>query len=161
MRRTYLAAPLASLVLAATLAACVPIKAGPEGRSLPFGAAHPVAQELYYLVNNERAAHGLGGLSWNDQLGAMAQGWSDHMAATGSLGHQDLGAILRSPGYGHFSTLSENVIKGWCGMSAWEIHRAWMESPPHRANILGNFNAIGIGMACNGGSLYATEDFAR
>jgi uncharacterized protein YkwD len=36
-----------------------------------------------------------------------------------------------------------------------------MSSPSHRANILGNYNAIGIGVSCNGGDLYATEDFAR
>jgi uncharacterized protein YkwD len=36
-----------------------------------------------------------------------------------------------------------------------------MSSPLHAANILGNYNAIGIGLACNGGHLYATEDFGR
>jgi uncharacterized protein YkwD len=34
-----------------------------------------------------------------------------------------------------------------------------MNSPGHRANILGDFSAIGIGVACNGGALYATEEF--
>jgi uncharacterized protein YkwD len=46
-------------------------------------------------------------------------------------------------------------------MSAGQIHQAWMNSPGHRANILGDFSAIGIGVACNGGALYATEDFGR
>jgi uncharacterized protein YkwD len=36
-----------------------------------------------------------------------------------------------------------------------------MSSPPHAANILGNYNAVGIGVACNGSTLYATEDFGR
>lgn len=41
------------------------------------------------------------------------------------------------------------------------MHQAWMASGLRRANILGNFNAIGIGVACSGGTLYATEDFGR
>jgi uncharacterized protein YkwD len=160
MRTARLAVPLAAIALVATLAACVPFKSGPSP-SLPFGAAHPQAQELYYHVNSERAAHGLGPLGWNDQLGGLAQNWSNQMAASGSMSHQDLGAILNSPGYGQFSGIGENVITGGCGMSAGQMHQAWMSSALHRANILGNFNAIGIGIACNGGTLYATEDFAR
>jgi uncharacterized protein YkwD len=83
------------------------------------------------------------------------------MAATGSMSHQNLNAVLGSPGFGQFSGLGENVIRGGCGMSAGQIHQAWMNSDLHRANILGNFGAIGIGVACNGGALYATEDFGR
>jgi uncharacterized protein YkwD len=46
-------------------------------------------------------------------------------------------------------------------MSAGQMHQAWMNSPQHRASILGGFHAIGIGIACDGGTLYATEDFGR
>jgi uncharacterized protein YkwD len=46
-------------------------------------------------------------------------------------------------------------------MSSWEIHQAWVSSPRHRANILGNYGAIGIGIACNGGTVAAVEDFGR
>jgi uncharacterized protein YkwD len=144
------------------LAACAPVKSGPPGSapSLPFGAAHPQAQQLYFLVNNERAAHGLGGVGWNEQLGALAQGWSDHMAATGSFSHQNLNAILQDPAYAGFSALGENIISGSCGMSAAQMHQTWMNSASHRAHILGSYSAIGIGIACNGGTLYA-EDFGR
>lgn len=57
--------------------------------------------------------------------------------------------------------MAENIIRGDCGLSSAQIHQAWMNSADHRANILGNYNAIGIGVACNGGQLYATEDFGR
>jgi uncharacterized protein YkwD len=82
------------------------------------------------------------------------------MAATGSMAHQNLQAILTG-GFAGFSDLAENVLAGGCGMSAGQVHQAWMNSPLHRANILGGFSAIGIGIACNGGVLYATEDFGR
>jgi uncharacterized protein YkwD len=160
MRITRLTVPLAAIALVAIFAACAPLKSGPAP-SLPFGAAHPQAQELYHMVNFERAANGLGPVGWNDQLGGLAQNWSNHMAATGSMSHQNLNAILDSPGFGQFSGLGENVIRGGCGMSSGQIHQAWMSSPLHRANILGNFNALGVGLACSGGALYATEDFAR
>lgn len=160
MRITRLAVPLAAIALVAAFAACAPIKSGPAP-SLSFGAAHPHAQELYHLVNADRAAHGLGPVHWNDQLGGLAQNWSNHQAAIGSMQHQNLQAILESPGYGHFSGMGENVLTGGCGTSAGQMHQAWMNSPAHRANILGNFNAVGIGIACNGGSVYATQDFAR
>jgi uncharacterized protein YkwD len=160
MRKLLRTAPVAAIVLV-LLAACAPVKSAPGGSSASFGSAHPQAQELYYLVNNERAAHGLGPLNWNDQLGGLAQGWSQHMAATGSVAHQNLQALLDSGAVAGFSTLGENVLAGSCGMSAGQMHQAWMNSPLHRANILGSFSAIGIGIACNGGTLYATEDFGR
>ncbi|HKH25651.1 MAG TPA: CAP domain-containing protein [Acidimicrobiia bacterium] len=158
-RATLLAATAAIVVV---VAACVPIKPGPPAApSIPFGSAHPQAQELYYLVNAERAANGLGPVGWHDQLGGLTQGWSEHMAGSGNFSHQNLDAILQSPGYSGFSGLGENIIHGGCGISSSQLHQAWMASPLHRANILGDFNAVGVGVACNGGELYATEDFGR
>ena len=57
--------------------------------------------------------------------------------------------------------MGENILHGGCGISAGQMDQAWMNSPDHRANILGNFSAVGIGVACNGGDLYATEEFGR
>jgi uncharacterized protein YkwD len=48
-----------------------------------------------------------------------------------------------------------------CGLSAQQLHQSWMGSPVHRDNILGNFTVVGIGVACNGSQVYATEDFGR
>jgi uncharacterized protein YkwD len=162
MRLFRRVAPLAAVVAVVALAACAPLKSGPgDGPPLPYGHAHPKAQELYFMVNAERNAHGLGPVGWNDQLGGLAQRWSEHMAATGSFSHQNLGAILDNPAYAGFSGLAENISHAGCGASAQQIHQSWMSSPSHRANILGNYNAVGIGVACNGGDLYATEDLGR
>ena len=60
-----------------------------------------------------------------------------------------------------FSGLAENIMRGTCGMSAAEINQDWMSSPAHRANILGNYSAIGIGATCSGGTIAAVEDFGR
>ena len=159
IRRTTLLAATAAIVV---LAACAPFKAGPPAAApLPFGSAPPQAQELYYIVNNERAANGLGPVAWHDQLGGLAQSWSDSMAVTGNYSHQDLDAVLQNPAYAGYSGLGENILHGGCGITAAQMDQAWMNSPDHRANILGDFSAVGIGVACNGGDLYATEDFGR
>jgi uncharacterized protein YkwD len=160
MRALRRIAFLAAGVGLVTLVACAPFKPGAPP-PISFGNAQPQAQELYYLVNNERAANGLGAVGWNDQLGGLAQSWSDHMAGTGDFSHQNLDALLQNPAYSGFSGLGENIIHGGCGTSSAALHQAWMNSPDHRANILGNYNAIGVGLACNGGDLYATEDFGR
>jgi uncharacterized protein YkwD len=83
------------------------------------------------------------------------------MAGSGNYSHQNLDAILQDPAYAGFSGLGENILHGGCGISAAQMDQAWMNSPDHRANILGNYSAVGIGVACNGGDLYATEDFGR
>jgi uncharacterized protein YkwD len=151
---------LAALSGIAVLVACAPLKPGPP--AIPFGNAQPQAQELYHHLNAERAANGLGPMGWHDQLGGLAQGWSEHMANTGDFSHQNLGAVLGNPAFGGFSAMAENIIHGGCGTSAAQLHQAWMNSPGHRVNILGNYGAVGIGIACNGnGDLYATQDFAR
>jgi uncharacterized protein YkwD len=157
MRRIALLAAGIGLV---ALVACAPLKPG-ASPPISFGNAQPQAQELYSFVNNERAANGLGPVGWNDQLGGLAQGWSEHMAGTGDFSHQNLDALFDNPAYSGFSGLGENIIHAGCGASSASLHQAWMSSPLHRANILGNFNAIGIGVACNGGDLYAAEEFGR
>jgi uncharacterized protein YkwD len=73
------------------------------------------AQELYYLVNNERAANGLGPVGWHDQLGGLAQNWSNRMAGSGNYSHQNLDAILQDPAYGGFNGLGENISAAAAG----------------------------------------------
>ena len=161
MRTARRAGPLAALAIVIALAACAPFKSGAGGPSLPFSSAQPQARELFTIANNERAANGLGPVGWNDQLGGVAQRCAEHMAATGDFSHQNLNGLLNDPAFAGFSGLAENIMAGACGMSSWEIYRAWMNSPRHRANILGNYGVIGIGIACNGGTVAAVEDFGR
>jgi hypothetical protein len=58
----------------------------------------------------------------------------------------------------HFSSLAENVAEG---PDAATIHAEWMNSPPHRANLLDpHLNSIGIAVAMNNGTLFAVEDLS-
>jgi uncharacterized protein YkwD len=35
----------------------------------------------------------------------------------------------------------------------------WLNSPPHRAIMLGGFSAVGAGAACIGNAMYAVAQF--
>jgi uncharacterized protein YkwD len=52
------------------------------------------------------------------------------------------------------------VIAMGTGIDASIIMRMWMESPGHRAQILGaNYTAMGAGCASNGAETYCVIDF--
>ena len=99
-----------------------------------------------------------GGLCWNGQLGGMAQGWANWMAANNSLSHNNLNSLISQTS---FQTMGENILVGPAGMSVAQMEAAWMNSPGHRANILnGAFSAAGVGFAYdNNGELWVAVDF--
>jgi uncharacterized protein YkwD len=169
MRTTLRALPLAAVAVVFALTACAPTKAPPPAPpppapappSLPFDSADPIAKELLSSTNADRAANALDPLAWNDQLGGLAQSWSDHMATIDQLVHQDLDALRQTPAYSGFSALNENILRGACTLTASQIEAVFMSSAPHKVNILGNFTAAGIGVKCNGTNLFVTVVFGR
>jgi uncharacterized protein YkwD len=62
-------------------------------------------------------------------------------------------------GYKNWSGLAENIA--W-NSGADEVVEAWMNSPGHRRNILGDYNEIGIAIAINEkGEPYACQVFGK
>lgn len=120
------------------------------------------AYQIFRAVNQARAQSGLGPLVWDAALAEAALQHTEMMADQGSLSHQyrgeaDLAARASATG-AHFRKIAENVA---FGPSADSLHRQWMHSPHHRANILDpSLNSIGISVVRVGGNLYATEDFS-
>ena len=137
----------------ARLVACVAV-VGVVATGCFAGPTPPggTAGELFNLVNRDRG----GGLAWDNQLGGLAQEWAQHVATVNSPVHRNIQSILNLG----FRGAAENVIV-WpsCNVSADQIEAAWMNSPLHRRNILGNYNAVGIGVACVNGRLGAVQDF--
>lgn len=146
---------LASALVIATLSTGCFVGASGSGGP-PAGG---VTRQIFDHTNAERSARGLPALQWDNQLGGLAQGWSEHMAATGNFAHRNLSQVLQRPDYARFQRLGENILVGTCGMSARDIVRAWMNSPGHRANILGSFSMIGVGAVCTNGRLWVTQNF--
>jgi hypothetical protein len=119
-------------------------------------------QILFDAANHERAAQKLHPLKWDKSLAEAARQHSQRMAQQNTLSHQlpgeeDFKARALRAG-ARFSSLAENIAEG---PDAPSIHAQWMNSPPHRENLLDpNMDSIGIAVADRNGELFATEDFS-
>jgi uncharacterized protein YkwD len=127
------------------------------------------------LLNRVRARHGLRPFRLDARLSHVARRHSRDMVRHRYFSHDSRGG--RSPFERMRAThyvprdarwwLGENI--GWGSGSLAEpiaMVRAWMHSPPHRANILSrHFRDIGIGIApgapVGGGGATYTTDFGR
>ena len=127
-------------------------RAGPRGGRVRTGGrpGSGVTGDMVQAVNQDRAAAGLGGLAWDEQLHGLAQSHANEIAASGSLWHSDLGSWLTMPWMGAWRSLGENLLVAPAGTNAWSAEDMWMGSGPHRANILGGFNRIGVGYFIDG-----------
>jgi uncharacterized protein YkwD len=149
------AAVMVTLVLGLGLASCGFANTSATPPTEPFDAA------LLSALNVDRTANGLPPLTWSPKLSNQAGTWAANMAAVNSLYHQNLSALINSSDYQGYSTLGENIIVGPGSMSAEALEAAWMNSPPHKANILsGAFNIVGIGYVRGpDGRIWAVQDF--
>jgi len=143
------------LAVALSAILSVPLRATPAQSA---GAA----EALLAAANHERVAQGLMPLKWSVSLANAAKRHALRMAMENTLSHQlpgEPGMSERAAQAGaHFSSLAENVAEG---PSAEDLHRQWMNSPPHRANLLDpQLDSVGIAVAERDGVLFAVEDFS-
>jgi hypothetical protein len=142
----------------ATISLAIITFSSPASRAQESGTA----QTLFDSANQARAAKGLTPLKWSAPLATAARQHALRMAAQNTLSHQLPGepgmAARASQAGAHFSSLAENVAEG---PSAESIHQQWMNSPPHRANLLdAQLDSVGIAVAERSGVLFAVEDFS-
>jgi uncharacterized protein YkwD len=126
----------------------------------PASAVPQSSEELQFhmLLNQLRASYGLAPLSWDDALAQTSRDWSGVMVQNDTLMHDpNLAAALNwaVPGW---TRGGENVGVGWDVQS---IHDAFVNSGPHLANMVGDYNRVGIGVQRNGGKIFVTVRFAR
>jgi hypothetical protein len=100
-------------------------------------------------INAERQANGLAPVSVDVQLTRVARDWSARMAAENHLYHNP---GLATAVAGDWQRLGENVgTSTKTGATIDELvdrlHIAFMDSPGHRANVLGDFNYAGVGVS--------------
>ena len=131
-----------------------------------LGVQSPLEQQVFNLVNAERAKAGIGLLTLNPQLVAAAQIHARDMAALGVLDHNLPGVaqptlISRAQFVGYrYGWLGENIASGFT--DAQSLVNAWMNSPEHRANIIfASLTEAGIGVGTGpGGTLFFCQEFA-
>ncbi len=124
------------------------------------------------VLNAERARHHLRPLRLNRRLSLAAQRHSRAMARRKFFSHTSPGGAsfvdrIRSTGYlsgARSWAVGENIAYGSGSRSSpRSIGSAWMNSPPHRSNILSSsYRSIGIGIASGtpvggGGGTYTTD----
>lgn len=102
------------------------------------------------LTNNERAKYNVAPLLRNTLLDAAAQMKAEHMAAEEYFAHNSPGGItpwywFEQAGY-VYSHAGENLAVHF--QDSDEVVKAWMNSPTHKANVVGSqYTEIGIGTA--------------
>jgi hypothetical protein len=139
-------------------AAAAPDSQSGSPQALPSGA-----ERLFVLANRTRASYGLGSLKWDPALAAGALQHCIRMAQEGPISHRYRGeadvTVRASRAGAHFSLIEENVA---VGPYVDGIHRGWMNSPDHRANLLNpQVDRVGIAVVVRGGMLYAVADYAH
>ncbi len=102
------------------------------------GALAASEDSLLAMINDERDSRGLPALTSHWDLADDAEAHAVAMMEAANLHHNpNLGSVTTG-----WVALGENVGVG-PGVAA--IHAAFMTSPPHRGNVLGDFTHIGIG----------------
>src|SRR2546423_6871903 len=112
------------------------------------------------LINQDRSANGgLAPLAWNDCLAGIAKQNADRIAAQGYLSHTN-GPTLDLSCLPGATYAGENIAYTSAGINDPQVNDMFMNSAPHRANILGTYNYVGTAwtVASNGWG-YIAEEF--
>jgi uncharacterized protein YkwD len=145
------------MVAAWMLVAGSPASASPcPNTGLPVTALNQGSMEnsLTCLINEQRAAHGIGPVQANTALRQAALGHSNEMIGQGYFEHTSPAGItfvdrIVATGYTHGARaweVGENLAWGTGSLSTPQsLVSSWMNSPPHRENLLrARFREIGI-----------------
>ena len=127
------------------------------GVSLVAAADSGTESEFLSLINSTRANNGLGSLQVDGGLQAHARNHTQAMIESGGIYHSSDAELSAAAGSG-WSRVGENVGRG---QTASSLHSAFMASPGHQANILGDYNYVGIGTESADGYLYVTVVFMK
>jgi uncharacterized protein YkwD len=130
--------------------------------SVALAAVAPTAQaewtprlDMLRWMNSARDNRDVSRLDMTWRLRRLANRHSHEMAEEGRIFHSaSLAGTLR---YVSWRVAGENV---GVGASMWRLYEAFMDSSPHRANILdGRFRRVGVGVFAHDGFLWVTMIF--
>jgi len=136
-----IAIALAVLAIAIAAAGCLPDTTG------AVGPPDPVKNQIFQELNARRRSAGLPEFGYSPKLDLDGQIWAQSMGQGVGLQHQDLNRLINLPDHTAFWTVGENILNGPWYLSGPAIVNFFMNSQPHRDNILNpNFNVVGIGL---------------
>lgn len=142
MRRARRILVLGAISAAFVAAFAVPAYASPAG-------------DFISKINSSRSSAGLPPLESYWDLTDDARSHSNRMAERGEIFHSSsLGSVTSV-----WEKLGENV---GVGLDVSGLHTAFMNSPGHRGNILGDFNYVGVGVTVGADNfMWATMIFMK
>lgn len=139
-----------------------PAKSAPAAR-IAAKIAPGIEEQILELINKHRKSKGLPALQYNLVIAGVAREHTMNMATKKvSFGHGGFSARFKylTTHVSGVTAVAENVAYG--SQTAEEVVKGWLDSPPHRKNIEGDFRLTGIGVARDKNSrLYFTQLFAR
>ncbi|MCD6501283.1 CAP domain-containing protein [bacterium] len=137
------------------------------GELLPISEIRPLEDEMFDMINSDRADSGLGALVENDALRQVARDHSEDMYLRDFFDHVNPDGESpadRADNAGiDYVIIGENIQMNSGHSNPVEYaEEALMASSPHRANILSDeYNAVGVGIASDGDKYYFTQLFAE
>jgi uncharacterized protein YkwD len=102
-------------------------------------------------INRIRAGNGLRKLRWDKQLGVVGRKHARTMSRAGGIWHDDIGSKVT-----RWRALGQNTGKGG---GCKRLTRAFMHSAAHRANYLGRWRHVGVGVIKRNGATYVQQVF--
>ena len=138
--------------------------AGEQAGCVTPALAAQWAAEVIDLVNSERLSQGLDPLVANATLKGLSADYACQLILGGFFAHENpltgstVGSRAGDGGYDYL-IVGENLAAGQ--HSPAEVVRAWMDSPGHRANILGEgYEEIGVAVRTGGEyGVYWVQEF--
>ena len=128
--------------------------ASPQRRNRTKSATAALEYGVVVRMNRIRRSHGLRPLRYNGRLAAAAdyhsrdmarRGYFEHDSANGTAFWRRIERFYPSRGFSSW-TVGENLLWGTDTYGASFALREWMNSPPHRENILSrDWREVGIG----------------
>jgi len=152
---------LAAVVSAALLIATSSTAQEPAS---PPGPTDPMVAALIEAHNVERAKEKLPPLKLAPLLEVAARAHAKDMADRELMTHDGADGSTPSQrvvraGY-HYLTAGENVAKGYGSVPT--VMQGWMDSPPHKKNVLGDFTEVGVARVDGkDGKPYWCADFGK
>jgi uncharacterized protein YkwD len=165
-----LTGPRSNLLLAVLLVAIAPMQAqDTKTKDSPRPAADgepadPTLRDLLAAHNRVRAEEKRPPLKANSRLAEAARSHARDMAEHGHASHDgsdgsDAVKRIKRTGY-VYKAIAENIANGQENVA--EAMLSWIESPPHRENILGDFTEMGGAVAKGAdGQNFWCVDFGR
>lgn len=185
VRRT-IGALVAGATLGVAVLASAPAPASAAGCASIAGMEATSEARFLTRLNDMRRSKGLGALATNTAIASQARGWSGVMGGQDWLHHaRDTGAGDGVEPHQDYVTLISQVLPDWrraaenvgtSGMRTWctadelrnavlatsdSLHDAFVRSSGHYANMVGDFNQVGIGVAFANGKMWVTVRFAK